>query len=431
MRSKQERGAVLVLVAILMVVIIGVAALAIDIGHLVAVGNELQNAADAAALAGASVLFNADGSINTDANQVAYDTAVAHMSGIENIHVSNWSTNDGDIQRGHWTLPINGASAGFIANGNDTQADLFLTSNLNTDPNFINAVKVVVTRLNTPSFFGNVFPIRQRSAIAYVGFSSNFAPGDFDQPIAMCNTSITDTNGNVTCSTGRMISSNSNTGGFTNFDQSCSGAANPPTIAGLICTGNTQQVNEGSIAMNNGQLADVYRDVRSCWNGTSACSSRCGSNVIEDEDGNQSFYSVDQLDSMGNPGSDGIPDRPWNLTLPVISCTSGPVGNCEQVVGAVNLNVVWITESNPGQTTVPSIMDHPDGRRWTRQAGETDAQAWDSFAQFFGLVDSYSNSLPSSNRAIYVLPSCQTVSPRGATGGAPFGVPAERPVLVE
>jgi Flp pilus assembly protein TadG len=52
--SRDESGAVVVLTAIIIVVLLGFAALAIDIGHLMVVKNELQNAADAGALAGAN-----------------------------------------------------------------------------------------------------------------------------------------------------------------------------------------------------------------------------------------------------------------------------------------------------------------------------------------------------------------------------------------
>ncbi len=51
-----SRGGVLVLVVMLLVVFLGVAALAIDIGHITTTRNELQNVADAAALAGAAEL---------------------------------------------------------------------------------------------------------------------------------------------------------------------------------------------------------------------------------------------------------------------------------------------------------------------------------------------------------------------------------------
>lgn len=52
-RSSVQRGAVMVWMAIFMVVMIGVIALAVDVGRLFVLRTEMQNAADAAALAGA------------------------------------------------------------------------------------------------------------------------------------------------------------------------------------------------------------------------------------------------------------------------------------------------------------------------------------------------------------------------------------------
>ncbi len=52
-----QKGAVAVIVAVCLVVFVGFTALAVDVGHLYVVRNELQNAADAGALAGARCLF--------------------------------------------------------------------------------------------------------------------------------------------------------------------------------------------------------------------------------------------------------------------------------------------------------------------------------------------------------------------------------------
>jgi len=51
-----KHGTVFVLVAFLLTVLIGVAALAVDIGYVAITRNQVQNAADAAALAGAGKL---------------------------------------------------------------------------------------------------------------------------------------------------------------------------------------------------------------------------------------------------------------------------------------------------------------------------------------------------------------------------------------
>lgn len=56
--SSRQAGVVMVWVALSMLVILGLGALAVDVGFLMASRNELQNAADAAALAGAGELGN-------------------------------------------------------------------------------------------------------------------------------------------------------------------------------------------------------------------------------------------------------------------------------------------------------------------------------------------------------------------------------------
>ena len=79
--TKNENGAVLILVVIGIVMLIGMTALAFDVSHLVVAKNELQNAADAGALRGARMLYSDDGTyINTGANQEAYDAAVSNCA---------------------------------------------------------------------------------------------------------------------------------------------------------------------------------------------------------------------------------------------------------------------------------------------------------------------------------------------------------------
>lgn len=62
---KNEDGQVLIMVAFLMVVLIGIAALVLDVGNLYLTKSKLQNAADAAALAGARDLPAADAARST------------------------------------------------------------------------------------------------------------------------------------------------------------------------------------------------------------------------------------------------------------------------------------------------------------------------------------------------------------------------------
>ena len=106
-----ERGAILALVAMLFTIFIGLVAFAIDIGHLKVVENELQNAADAGALAGAQSLYEDPGGgylpgerVNTGSNQIAKDVAIANSSDHSPVEVNWTSGNIGDVQRGHWSF---------------------------------------------------------------------------------------------------------------------------------------------------------------------------------------------------------------------------------------------------------------------------------------------------------------------------------------
>ena len=224
-RLKNERGATAVIVSILMVMFIGFTALSVDVGHLYVVRNELQNAADSGALAGARFLYTADGtSVNTGANTIAHDAAVANMS--EGLAVEvNLSA--GDVQRGHWSF----TTRTFTPNNSLAPVDLNnkSTAELDADLNFINAVRQVVRRETTPaaSYFARIFGYqsfsKQAQAIAYIGFAGTLLPFDVDQPIAICEESILNGSGEYDCSIGRMINSGQNidsneTGGWTNFN---------------------------------------------------------------------------------------------------------------------------------------------------------------------------------------------------------------------
>src|SRR5208337_3523233 len=70
---KDCRGAVAAITIILMVAFFALLAIVIDLGHLMLVRNQLQNAADAGALAGARALFynNSTGTPNWAAGQTA------------------------------------------------------------------------------------------------------------------------------------------------------------------------------------------------------------------------------------------------------------------------------------------------------------------------------------------------------------------------
>ncbi len=426
-RIKDQRGATVVMVAVLMVVLLGFTALAVDIGHLSVVQNELRNAADAGALAGARFLYNEYGTaINEGANQIAHDAATANKSEQAPVEV-NWSAgNEGDAQRGHWSFGLGSLARGFYPNDSLNPVDLWDVSTVELDENlnFINAIRVQTRRQATPadSYFARIFGIENFpvinklfktddpiDAVAYIGFAGTQEPGEVDQPIAICKQSISG-DGEYTCSIGRMISSGMNddyheTGGWTSFNQDdpCTGGTNSQEVRSLVCgDGNPAMLFLGqAVATSGGEIQVAFDQLRQCWE-------------------NETGKTV-----------------PWNLTLPVINCEGNNVGTCETVVGAVNVNVIWITGAgeDPDYSEVPTRM----GDYWPAPGNEglVGEARWINFADHFNLRN-VDGSLISTRddkgylkKTIYFLPDCTEHELKGLSGGENFGILAKIPVLVE
>ncbi|MCO4088108.1 MAG: hypothetical protein HEQ17_03805 [Limnohabitans sp.] len=103
-----QKGAVTLLVALTLPVLVGAAALAVDMAHLHVVRNELQNDADAAALAGARALYNSPtGSTDWSLAHAQAQAAIA-LNLAKGIQLTQ-----GQVQTGYWNLvtPATGVQA--------------------------------------------------------------------------------------------------------------------------------------------------------------------------------------------------------------------------------------------------------------------------------------------------------------------------------
>jgi len=113
-----QKGAVAVTVAILMIMLVGFAALAIDVGYIYVTRGELQNVADAAALAATRELgaiyegmsyeeqqsFNCGSVATAPCSQIV---AVAQQTALENQAANvNIVVNASDVQIGHWDFSV-------------------------------------------------------------------------------------------------------------------------------------------------------------------------------------------------------------------------------------------------------------------------------------------------------------------------------------
>ena len=408
---RKQRGSIAVIVGISIFMLVGFGALVVDISHLHVARNELQNAADAGALAGSRVLYNDDGAVNVGANQEAYDAATANKSEQTAVEVNWVSGNDGDVQRGHWSFGLAGLERGFYPNASTTPVDLWNVSTEELDANldFINAVRVVTRRTTqgTPvaSFFAGIFGHENfelsAEAVGYIGFAGTLLAHDVDQPIAICSDTLLNDSGEYTCNIGRMINSGvdaetSETGGWTSFDQDdpCTGGTNALEVRNLVCAdGNPELIMLGSpVATTGGDVQTAFDALRACWIGETE----------------QKIL--------------------WPLVLPVIDCgDENNVGTCEEIVGAVELNIVWITLAGED----PLYKDAPTQMAGWSNSDPDGAVRWNDFVTSFNLVNADGTPAPYAKKSIYFLPDCTPHDPIGISGGENFGILAKIPVLVQ
>ncbi|AOK61626.1 hypothetical protein WM29_20910 [Burkholderia ubonensis] len=185
-RKKQE-GAVAITVALSMIILLGIAALAIDIGNLLVARNELQNAADAAAMAGAGCLIRRAECGNPAASQPDWTTAQATASAFSTATTTNKVQGAyvqvGTAATGYWNAtgtPYGLESLPFTPGANDLPA---VQVTIRKDGSNANGA--------VPVFLGKIFgaQILKASAVATAVLSTpgNVGPGGlFPLAISQC-----------------------------------------------------------------------------------------------------------------------------------------------------------------------------------------------------------------------------------------------------
>lgn len=421
---RRQGGVSIVLVTLALFMLLAFTALSVDGGNLYVARNELQNAADAGALAGARFLYVKDGSRVNDGAE-PYDGTNYKSANVWATEAaqSNDSQNDTvevvSVRRGHWSF----GTRTFNADSSVEPVDLAGKSTAELDvydplEPFINAVEVVTAREQTPveAFFGRILGFEgyeaSARAVAYIGFAGNLRPEDVDQPIAMCRQALENPDGEYSCDVGRFIPEGDQTGGWTNFAHDDSGASSASELKALICgDGNPEEMRFGEdISTNNGQVQAAFQALYDCW--------------------------VEETDK----------ERLWNLTLPVVDCQDG-IAPSNPLVGAVNLNIAWIVDqANKIDDDAPWQMEEPpedsegvSPGTWSN-ADPDGVTRWDDFVTAMNIRDSdgdlakWSSDSQESGwrqKSIYFLPSCSYHEPKGQTGGENFGILAEIPVLVD
>lgn len=425
-----EDGAVLIFVVLAIVMFISFTALAIDSGHMVMVKNELQNAADAGALAGAALLFDpTDGSINAVVSDEEAETIAR-----ANPHAGTDATDSLDVlaERGHWSF----STLTFTPNSNTEQLDGWegmSAEDLDEELAFINAVKVTTTRENTATIFAGFFGMFdtkiETDAVAYIGFASTISKDTVDIPFAICLSALA-TDGAVNCGVARASNEGIETGGWTNFSQdgqesfpdgcdSVNSNYMKDTILGSVTTGDCSGINPDALT-GGGAIGSTNGVADATW-----------TKLVDN------CFAVDPSMSFNKPWKD--------VTMPVVNCAEEvdfAGGNCDAseitFAGIINIDIIWMSS---GKKDVPfnyvSIPPHGGSgdrviayEEWECTSSD-ESECWSEFQEHYDydFVDD-GDGLPEKN-GIYLSPNCNYDPAAGSTGSYNMGIMAAIPVLVE
>lgn len=278
-RARHEKGAVTIMAAILITCLLGFAALVIDLGNLMMVRNQLQNAADAAALAGAACLYPRSACSNTALTGVTWTSANSQASAWINQNkaqkgaLGDQALATGTVTTGYWD--VTHKNPGLLGTG--------ITPTSTEYP----AVQVTISKSGSSNggavvgFFSNVLGIASTpvSATAVAAVSNPGYTGSgavFPMAVTGClySTYWNANTGqpNIDPSTGQPYvfdsadpypnSSSCYAGQWTSF---LTDANDATTINNLISNGNPSSLSDGTnIWIEPGTKASLYQTVNAC-----------------------------------------------------------------------------------------------------------------------------------------------------------------------
>jgi Flp pilus assembly protein TadG len=295
--ARDERGAVAVITAIMMVALVLCAALVVDLGNARDVRRQSQNAADAASLAAANVLYPDSNTCSSGAPPCIADAVSAAKSyALRNFQVSS----------GDWTgcSVASGARLSYVPSGESTCISF-------DSPTSPTRVRVYIPRRDVRAFFGGVvgrstIPVGS-SAQAKLGVTVN---------CTLCFLGPVDAgNGDLTVSGGSIAVNGSITAG-PNSVWTASGAGSTIGVAGAIDPDATYSPSATSIPAFGDPLASTL--------------------VLP--------FSTTSLATKANPCADGPGIYNSDITLPNSTCALQP--------GMYVVNGKWEAKNNTELTGV-------------------------------------------------------------------------------
>ena len=262
--NNSQRGAVAVIVAVSMVALLSIVAFAVDLGHLLVVRNQVQNAVDAAALRGAAFLYSPG---NPVPNYSPTGPAVTNATATVPLNISVTSNDTLNVQAGAWqtlnpSAPANDAA---VQVSFTKQVALYFAPVFGVDQHAVSATAIAIVQSPTAVGVGGLnMPLAIGSCMFSQYWNANTGQPLNDpatgQPYVL-NIGASYGYGTPSCTSGEWTTLSSTQD---NSDSS---------LQNILTSGNTSPVTVGtSLWLQTGNETNIYNLVNNCSAaGTQSC----------------------------------------------------------------------------------------------------------------------------------------------------------------
>jgi len=315
-----SRGAVAVMVAIMLTVLLAMAAAALDIGHALVARNELQNSADAGALAGAralGILYEgmtpaAMGTYQLSGGDAATITTAVQTTAVLNAAAGvNVTVNAGDVQIGLW----NSATRTMTPTVNQPRSVRVITRRDGTANGPISTFLAGVIGMTSM----NVRAV----ATAELTAIGSTPPAALDLPVAISQLFFTQ----YGCGDSIMLYPSN---------------GNPQSCAGFTTFDQTPSNNAAMLAIINGMINGSYQTP----------STTAGTSQLNFTNGTLSNPTWDALVNLFNTKKDA--NGVWDALVAVYQGSACNPSGAIPIIGYANIRITNI-HGQPGATIVGNV----------------------------------------------------------------------------
>lgn len=352
----------MVTVAVMLVMLIGFAALVLDLGKLFQARFELQNASDSAALAGAQRLDRTEAGIAAARDEaIAY--AALHRAAEQDVAITA-----GDIEFGHWDA----ATGAFTSFGTDP-----------AEPGAVNAISVASRRDSIEMVLAPVLGINASDVTAQAVAIAGGPDAECAFPMVVPDCSLDEALDDGSCDFCMIFQdNNSDNAGWTSFDANSVGG---PTIKALIedaCIDSDGTVNIDPATGECGgacNRVDVTQEIK-VQNG----------NLMNQ--GNNNFCPT--IQTILTRGILGGPAQPFTVRVPVLrsssdTCDAAQFSSFKDIAGFAAMEIYGAKCGNgdPGVFSPASPCPEPPSGKYIVAALRCDLDSVNGVAggDFFGV----------------------------------------------